>query len=483
MGMYSEVRGLDPVVASGAGVAGAIETAAFYDTLMRYDTESGEYVPHLAESLEPNDDHSEWTLTLREGIAFADGTPLDAEAVRASIQRHTTPENVTSSRIDVGNIAEMTVVDPRTLRFTLTEPWAGFPFVLAERPGMITNPAAVEAAGEDFSNAPPPEAGVGPFVLERYAPGEEVVMRARDDYWDGPVCIEELRFVTLAGAQATYEAFQNDELQVAFLREPITNARAHEDGAVGFSNVMNMGAMLLLNHGTGGREEAPTADVRVRQALAAAIDPEAISERVFEGTAQPTSTIIGPDSRLDPGADGLEVDPERAADLVEEAKDDLGWDGSVHFVCQDDPINREQCIAIEAMLEAVGFEVEIEYLTVADTIRRVTIDQEFDLATWGVPASDETLWRALSTFGSDSPNNRSGYANPELDEALGRLKAAATVEEQEEILADIQEIWNETVPSVILGTREELIAVADTVHGLDYSHMTMVHFDDAYVDT
>jgi peptide/nickel transport system substrate-binding protein len=482
MGMFSEVAGLDPVVASGAGVAGAIENGALYDTLMRYDPEAGEYRPHLAESLEPNDDLSEWTLQLRDGITFANGDPLDGEAVKASIERHSTEENVTTSRVDVGNIAEITVVDPLTVRFTLTEPWGDFPFVLAERPGMITNPTAVEAAGEDFSTDPPPEAGVGPFELERFVPGEEIVMRARSDYWDGPVCIEELRFVTLAGAQATYEAFQNDELQVAFLRQAPTIAEAKEDGVAGFSNFMNMGAMLLVNNGAEGTDP-PTADVRVRQAMAAAIDPEALDDRTNEGTGFPSSAIVGGESRLDPGVEGPELDPERAAELVEEVKSDTGWDGSLHLVCQDDPINTEQCIAIQAMLDAAGFDVELDNMSVADAIRQVLVDRDFDAASWGVPASDATFWRALSQFHSEAPNNRTGYANPDMDAALEELKSATTDEEQEAALADIQEIWNESVPSVGFAAREEFVAVADGLNGIDHSVMTMVLFDNAYFDS
>lgn len=480
MGMYSEVAGLDPTVASGGGVAGAIETGALYDTLMRYDPETGEYEPQVAESLTPNDDHSEWTLQLRDGLEFSNGDPLTAEVVKASIERHQSPDNSTTSRIDVGNIAEMTVVDPLTVRFTLTGPYAEFPFVLAERPGMITNPAAVEAAGEDFSTSPPPEAGIGPYELVRFAPGEEIVMRARSDYWDGPVCIEELRFVTLAGAQATYEAFQSGELQVGFLRQPLTIAQAKDEGVSGYSNFMNMGALLLVNHGAEGTDP-PTADERVREAISLAVDPQAIDDRVFEGTGQPTSAIIGEESRLDPGVEGPEVDSDRAAELVEEAKADTDWDGSLNVVCQDDPINTEQCIAIEAMLEAAGFEVELENLSVVDLIRRITVDRDFDVATWGTPASDATLWRGLFQFHSEAPTNRIGYANPDMDAALDQLKAATSVEEQEEAIAEIQEIWNETIPSVGLGMREEFIAVADEVQGLDFSVMTIVHFDDAYL--
>jgi peptide/nickel transport system substrate-binding protein len=480
VGTYSEPAGLDPIVASGGGVAGGIEMAALYDTLMRYDPESGEYEPQVAESLEPNDDYTEWTLTLREGITFSNGDPLTADTVEASIERHTTDANRTPSRTDVSSVAEMTVVDALTLRFTLTAPWASFPYLLADKAGMITNPPAVEAAGDGFNTAPPPEAGLGAYELVRYAPGEEIVMRAKDDYWDGPVCIEELRFVTLEGAETTYEAFRTGELQVAFLRQPQTIAQAHDDGVAGFSNFMNSGQILLVKQGESG-DSPPTADVRVRQAIAAAIDPEALNERVYEGTGRPSTALVSDQSRFDPGVEGPEVDPDRATELVEEVEDETGWDGSLDLVCQNDPINQEVCITLEAMLDAVGFDVTTELGTVADVIRRITVDRNFDLATWGVAASDEALWRSLSQFRSDASSNRVDYADPDMDAALDDLKAAGTTDEVNAALARMQEIWNETIPSVSLATVEEFVGVSDRVHGLQQTSATNVLFDDAYL--
>jgi peptide/nickel transport system substrate-binding protein len=91
VGTYSEATGLDPAAGSGLGTGkvGATEGSAIYDVLMIYDSETGEYRPHLAESFTANDDNTVWTLRLRPGITFDNGDPLDAEAVRTSIRRHT----------------------------------------------------------------------------------------------------------------------------------------------------------------------------------------------------------------------------------------------------------------------------------------------------------------------------------------------------------------------------------------------------------
>ena len=89
MGTYIEPSGLDPVVAQGGGTGGNHEMGAIYGTLMRYDADADEYVPYMAESLEGNEDSTVFTLKLREGVTFTDGSPYNAEAVIFSMKRHT----------------------------------------------------------------------------------------------------------------------------------------------------------------------------------------------------------------------------------------------------------------------------------------------------------------------------------------------------------------------------------------------------------
>ncbi|HEX7094487.1 MAG TPA: ABC transporter substrate-binding protein, partial [Acidimicrobiales bacterium] len=147
MGTYTEPSGLDPVVAQGGGTSGNSEMAAIYGTLMRYDAETDTYEPYMAESLEPNDDFTEWTLKLRPGVTFTDGTPYNAEAVVFGMKRHTQHGSTLASQVAI--IDEYTVVDDLTVTFKLKGPWPGFPYVLSNTPGMIPSMAAIQAACPD----------------------------------------------------------------------------------------------------------------------------------------------------------------------------------------------------------------------------------------------------------------------------------------------------------------------------------------------
>src|SRR5690606_34239516 len=106
-------------------VAGASELAAIYDVLVRYDAETGEFEPRLAESLEPNDDYTEWTLRLRPGVTFTDGTPLDAAAVQFNLERHKARRSISAGRVAL--ITQFSTPDELTLVMRLDQPWSGFP--------------------------------------------------------------------------------------------------------------------------------------------------------------------------------------------------------------------------------------------------------------------------------------------------------------------------------------------------------------------
>ncbi|HEY8524375.1 MAG TPA: ABC transporter substrate-binding protein [Acidimicrobiales bacterium] len=477
-GVYAETAGLDPTTVNGSGVAGGIELAAIYDTLLRFDPETLEYEPQLAESIEGNEDGSQWTLRLREGVTFSDGTPLDAEAVVFSLQRHVERESRFAGM--VGRIERFETPDPRTVVFTLSEPWTTFPFMLAYMPGMIVSPTAVRELGdEEFNRAP---VGAGPFEVERYAPGEELVLRARDDYWDGRPHLDGVRFAVLQGADANLEAMESGELQAAFLREPKVIDEARQAGYPGYLNLQNLGAMVLVNHGVRGQDR-PTADLRVRQAIAAAVNPEVLNERADQGHGYPTYDVLSEASPYHDQVSSLEYDPDRARQLVEEVKQETGWDGSLELACSNIPSRANWALAVGAQLDAVGFQTTVDTSgTVADLIRRVSVDADFDLACWGFNLDDANPFISLSQHVySTSRQNVIGYANEELDALVDELRVARGTEEITDILNRVQEVWDETLPTIPTAAVPEFIAWDESVHGVVPTVNSMILLDDAFI--
>jgi peptide/nickel transport system substrate-binding protein len=469
-------RGLDPVTAASSGRTGAIELATIYDTLMRYDPGTGEVEPQVAESLAANDANDQWTLTLRSDVHFGNGDLLTADTVKTSIERHQSDDARLASLASV--IADMTVMDDQTVVFDLTQSWAGFPFVLAGPIGMIVNPAVLEERGVEGFQTDPQGAGVGPFELMSYAQDEELVVEGRDDYWGGPVCIGTLRFTTISSAATAYDSFSNDEVQVAFLQDPVVAERARSESVDNFGFVYGAGRAVLMNAGVRGGQP-PTADVRVRQAIAAALDPDLIDQRTTEGTGRPTSALFDDEMVSSPDVDGPALDPDEARRLVSEVKAEGQWDGTIRLVCPE--LAQEAAITIEGLLNDVGFQTALEVVDTAALTTRVIVDANFDLACWQFNVNDLEPWVELEAFQSTSDSNRGGVSSEELDRAIPELLTAATLDDRKAILADIQEAWNETVPAALYGSSEDVIVWKPEVEGLRFSSSSLVTFEDAVV--
>jgi peptide/nickel transport system substrate-binding protein len=481
MGMYTESKGLDPIVQFGSGVAGGTETAAIFDRLMTWNPVSGAFTPRLAKSLEPDATFTVWTLGLRPEAKFGNGDPVDAAAVKFSIERTMSDANKTQSKAAAATaIKSVEVVDPLTVKLTLSYEWPAFPGLLADETGMIVNPKVVQSMTPEAFNKMPAGAGAGAYEPVSFVPGEDIVLEAKDDWWGGPVCVQKLRFIWIQGGQGTYDAFNNDELNVALLREPRIIQEAKDDGVNMFESFQNLGDVLYLNNDAGHI----TADVRIRQAISRAIDVAAVDMRVNEGTGIPTSGMVGEGSLFyDPAVVGPTYDLAAAKALVEEVKSETGWDGSIDLLCDNIPTRVEQALAVEAMLNAAGFKTNTNStLNVTDLIQVTRVDRTFDIACGGLSVNDAAPWLRLNPKIGAGNVGESRYESAEMNALVDELRLAETVDEQKAVLADMQVVWNRDVPLQNLFTVVEAIIWSDQVHALEFTAKTVVFFDKAFIE-
>jgi peptide/nickel transport system substrate-binding protein len=483
VGTFTEVRGLDPMVTPGGGTSGGTELAAIYETLMRFDPETATHEPRLAESLTSDEALTTWTLSLRPGVTFSDGSPLDAEAVRFTLERTKAPESRSTLRNVAALIESIEVVDELTVVFHLSAPWGGFASLLAGAGGMVVNPAAVTAVGDDLYSQQAAGGGAGPFVVERYAPGEELVLTVREGYWGGDVCLDSVVFTNVASAGGTYEAFTNGDFDVAVLRNSQTIAEARDDGVPMLTTLVNAGRYWQMNNGARG-SQPPTADVRVREAFAAAIDPEVINTSMVSGTGAISTALIHPDSALYSGAEGPVFDRALATQLVEEVKAD-GWDGKITLTCTATPEGNDLAISTEALLEAAGFDVEVELLDRNVAVEKVTINANYDAFCSSLNIYDTEPWSVLvrQLTGGELPTSYVGYSNPDMAAALDELRSAPDLEARRAAMTEIQRIWNETMPGYTSFAIEEAVLHDEGVTGLQLNQESIVFLDRASIAT
>ncbi|WP_217168448.1 ABC transporter substrate-binding protein [Streptomyces sp. AC512_CC834] len=467
---YAEARSLSPAATYATGASGGSALAAVYDVLMRYDTAAQKYEPWLAESLSSTDDSKTWTLKLRDGVEFSDGTPLDADAVIASIKWYQKNKGADTALL-APNLAKMDAPDDSTVVFTLRNSWATFPAMLAQAPGMIVAPASY--AGKTFEPI-----GAGAFTLGTYAPQEEMILKANKNYWKGEPYLDALRFTWPKGDRARLDALNDNSADVVYMRSPEVVDDAVKEGHPGELTLTSVGSMITINT----REGRPGADLRVRKAMALALDPDLNTERAYDGKGLPGQELFPPESRWHSDVKPLGVDLDEAKKLLDEAKKD-GYDGTLTYMDGTDPVGRANAVVTKAMLERVGFKVELDLVSsIADRTSKTYVEHDFDISRAAASVSEgDPYHRLQSVLNSKSYGNPGGYANPKMDALLVKLQAAKGEAQTQQVLDDIQTLFNEDVPLVNLGASAAFTAWGDYVHGIVPTDEYMALFGEAWL--
>ncbi len=470
-GSYSFPSSLDPTKTLAAGSNGGTEMAAIYDTLVRTEPGTGEFQPQLAEGIAHNDDFTHYTLTLRDGVTFSDGAPLDSAAVKWSIDRFVAAgADVAGVWSDI--VTSVDTPDPLTVEFSLNKPWAQFPVLLAMGPGMIVGQGSEAAGG--FTPI-----GAGPYTLEQFAPSEKIVLKARDGYFAGTPHLSTVTFVPTSGSQQQLESLQSGQLQMTYInRDSQVIKSAVDAGLPGYLDIMGLGSLGYINQ----HEGRPGADVRVRKAIAYGIDPQVMNQRTDNGLGIADSAIIPDSSRWYDGAKGVPFDTAQAKKFLDEAKAD-GYDGTLHYLAGSDPTAKDAALAVQAQLNAIGFTVQIDYAnSVSDLVRKMYVDHDFDMARSALQLMDDAPYlRLYAGMGSDSKNNAAGYADAQMDELLTGVQTATDEAAKKAAIDKVQERANETIPYAIWGPARVLTVWGEGVHGVKRSADNILLLDSVWV--
>ncbi|MBM0127034.1 ABC transporter substrate-binding protein [Pimelobacter simplex] len=471
-GAYTEPASLDPTVTIAAATTGGNEMANIFDTLTTFDPEKQEFVPRLAESIEPNSDFTSWTLTLREDVTFSDGTPLDAEAVVWSQQRYAAAK-APETALWNANVTSTTATDALTVTYDLARPWPLFPGILSTGPGMVVAKSSVGADGR-FTPV-----GAGPFTLGAWKPGESIDLEARADYWDGAPHLDSVRMAFLGDQRTSLDSLVGGDVDAALVRDPDLVDEVLDLELPAYVNMRAASNVAIIN----AAEGAAGHDPRVRKAIALAIDPELMRERMFGGAGIASSDLFPDYSVWHTDVAGLAPDREEATKLVEEAKAD-GWDGVITYVDGTDPASRAATQAVKASLEAVGMTLDPKPArTISEQITRIAVERDYDLAGWSVNFVEADPYARMFALMSTTGTQTYGmYTSPAMDEHIAAFQAATTRDDQLAAVSAIQEQVNEDVPFVTFGPYSELSVWNKDVHGITGGANSIIMLDDAWVD-
>lgn len=412
-------------------------TNQIYETLFHV-TPEGELQGRLAESWEFTSP-STLRIALREGVTFHDGTPLDAEAVVASVERLLDPELAAPGRFVISAIDSAEAVDERTVVLETGEPFAP---LLAHLAHPVT---AIVPADQGDALARQP-VGTGPFRFASWTEGTEVVLEANGEYWGGAPELDGVTFRVIPEVSTQIVEARSGGLDAIFNIPPDSFVSLQEQGDLVTDSFLGWGSAHL---GFNTRSEK-LADPRVRQAIALAIDKQLIIDEFLLGLAEPAVAPIPPTVSF--AADLEEVyayDPDRAAELLAEAgAENL----SLRLDIYQNPELQSVAQIVQFMLSEIGVDLEIrvqEYAAYAEAVQRE--DAELYASTWGTVTLDADYTLYAFFHSSEIPaNNTSRYSDPEVDAWLETGRSTPDDEVRAEVYRNVQERTQEQLPMVNL---------------------------------
>lgn len=471
VGQIAEPQSLDPQQATAANDFRI--TTNVLEGLVRYRSGTLELEPALATGWEISDDGLTYRFELREGVTFHDGTPFDARSVKFTFDRMLDEDHPFHDTgtfpldFQFSQVEETLVIDPGTVEFTLSEPYAPFLANLALPVGAIVSPAAVEAAGEEFGRRP---VGTGPFRFEEWTANQRVVLSANPDYWGGAPALRTVVFRPVSDPTTRVAEMLSGGIDV-MVETPPDNVVLFRDNP-DFTLHEAVGPhewFLILN-----TREGPFSDRRVRQAVNLAVDKRTLVEDVLQGTATIAAGPIPPafEWAAAPDVEPWPHDPERARALLQEA----GAEGAaLRFLVTEggsgmlDPV--PMATAIQADLRAVGLNVTIETYEWNAYLARVNagLEGRGDMAQMAWMTNDPDTLPSLTLHSNALPEeggfNSGYYSNPELDALLDRARAVTDEGERGALYREVQALVHEEAPWLFAAHWRQNAVTAESVSG------------------
>jgi peptide/nickel transport system substrate-binding protein len=394
-----------------------------YDRLV-HNSPDAAAVPGLATAWEFDEDGTTLTFTLREGVTFHDGTPFDAEAVKANIERGQTVEgSAVASDLEV--IESVEVVDPLTVRFNLNGDGAQLPLVLSDRPGMMISPAAFDKPDLDQSPV-----GAGMFTVTEYRENDKIVYTRYEDYWDLDAVRCAVFDYSINGDPITrLNAIRSGQVDGTFV-DPAQEADAENAGLV-----IRHGTSLAYYHLQLNRSFEPFASLEVRQALNHAVNRQAIVDGLLLGLGNPSCQSF-PEGYLafdeETGTDTYPYDPDRSRELLETAGYADGFE--FEMIVPTIPNITQLGEIVQAQLREVGITANIRQVEPAQTADIFYAQVEGDglISPWG-GRPDPTLTLQL-LFGPEGFSNPGRHTTPAVEEAINATKVVQSDEERTQAL-------------------------------------------------
>lgn len=437
---------LDPTSAA----AGAIDSVLYsnvFEGLTRF-TGDGAVVPGLADAWEISDDGLTYTFTLRSGVTFHDGTTMDAEDVKFSLDRILAEDSANAQKALYAAISSVEVVDPQTVRLTLSEPNGNMLFNLAWGDAVIVAPESIE-------NIKQTPIGTGPFKFDLWNQGDRIEMSRYDGYWGDAPALDKATFKFISDPTAAFAAVMAEDVDY-FSGFPAPENLPQFEADPRFQVLVGSteGETILSTN----NKQAPFDDVRVRQAIAHAIDRQAIIDGAMFGYGTPIGTHFAPHNPAYVDlTGGSAYDPEKARALLAEAGLPDGFETTLHLPPPSYARRGGEIIA--AQLADVGIKAEIINVEWAQWLETVFRGKNF-----GLTIVSHTEPMDIGIYAN--PDYYFQYDNPDFQDLITTLNSTTDPETRAALMGDAQRIIAEDAVNGFLFQLAQLSVAKAGLQGL-----------------
>jgi ABC-type transport system substrate-binding protein len=449
LAVEEDCKGFDPIKAGTLNSPGRSVIMAIEERLFDLDSK-GKLVPELGLSATPAKDGKSWTVKLRQGVSFHDGTPFNAEAVVGHFERLLDPKNHFRGLSSIQPIASVKRIDNFTVRFQLKHAWIPFKDLISSSvfiAAFIPSPKAVKEGTQD--RAP---VGTGAYRFKEWLPNEAMVVVRNPNYWQkGKPHLDRVVFRTVPDMQTRFAALKSGESDVILTDRGASILEAKQDRSLKvFSSEATGAETFLLN-----TSKPPLDDVRVRRALAYAWNQDFYIKASFKGTILAAHDPFG--GALPCGDSGYrEYNPAKGRKLIAE----YGKPVNLELQITNTPRGREFGEIAQRMFKEIGVTLTIKPLTLGQR-NKLVFAGDYQMTGWALfdtPDMGPTLYNNLF---STSEVNFSRYQNPAMDKLLATSQTSTNEKQRQTALCAVaRQINDEAVFLYRGGMRHNVIAKA-----------------------
>jgi peptide/nickel transport system substrate-binding protein len=475
---YDEPGGFDPATLFRIET----ENVAFnvYSGLTTFDPETGEPLPDLAESWQVSPDATTYTFKLVENATWhQEFGKVTARDVKYSYERVLDPKTGSPYRAELGNIASIETPTDFTVIIHLKKPDSNFLYQVGNyHQGQIVKQEAIEKYGDQYRRNP---VGSGPFALKEWVANSHIILEGHPGYFKGAPPLTRIRMNLIKDVDAAATALSNGEVDVA-MNVGVSNEtlqRLMDDKRF----TMHKSEDYAVNLWIMNPDYAPLADVRVRQAMAHAVDVDAIAAKLTPHTGKPHNSILPAFMPVySQGLPSYPYNPAKAKELLAQAGYASGF--SVTQILTSTGGVTPELLMRQAQLAEVGINLQFELMETAIwNKRRNSGDYQMTARLYPAVNPDMLL------FGYLHPDNvvpkglnGSKYNNVALTSELEAARAELNVAERKKHYAEVQRIAQAELPYIPVQSSTVWWAAKPWIKNLQVDKLAVVNYFPVYLE-